>query len=296
MAEEKTQKELIADSLKKFKEGSAGAVVADSIPKFNYNEDEIKKTMSRETDPDLMTVYETIKLPSNGVFYKNGLSEVNVEYMTSKDEDLLTTPSLLENGTMLDVLLKRKIKSHGVIVEDLLPGDRNKIILFLRTSSYGGNYSVQATDPRTGVPFKTSVDLLKLQHKEVKELPDEFGHFTVEIPMRKKTVTIRLLTSGEEAKLLKKANEIKDAYGLEFSDFTTMKLKAHIVGINEKSDRTYIDKFVDAMPALDALTIRRKIQEISPDVDMGYEFTAPDGYKFKSYLSVGMDFFFPSLD
>ncbi len=295
MSDEKTPKELITDSLRKYKEGNS-PVIGNSIPKFSFNKDEFEKNMSKETDPDLMTVYETIKLPSKGLFYHNGLNEVNVEYMTSKDEDLLTTPSLVENGTVLDILLKRKIKTQGVIVEDLLEGDRNAIILFLRTSSYGSNYNVQAADPRTGIAFKTSVDLLKLQYKELTELPDEYGHFTVNIPMRKKTVTIKLLSSGDVAKLQKKANDIKDAYGQEFSDFTTMKLKASIVAINEKTDRNYIDKFVDAMPALDALTIRRKLLEISPDVNMQYEFTAPDGYKFKSYLSVGMDFFFPSLD
>lgn len=295
MSEEKTQKEIIAESLRKFKEGSS-PVVGDSIPKFSFNKDEFEKNMSKETDPDLITVYETIKLPSNGLFYQNGLNEVNVEYMTSKDEDLLTTPSLVENGTVLDILLKRKIKTQGVVVEDLLEGDRNAIILFLRTSSYGSSYGVQASDPRTGISFKTSVDLLKLQYKENNELPDEYGHFTVNIPMRKKTITFRLLTSGEINKLQKKANEIKDAYGQEFSDFNTMKLKAHVVAVNEKTDRTYINKFVDAMPALDGLTIRKKILDVSPDVNMQYEFTAPDGYNFKSYLSVGMDFFFPNLD
>lgn len=292
---EKTQKELIAESLQKFKEGG-NPVIGDSIPKFSFNKDEFEKNMSRETDPDLITVFEAIKLPSKGLFYHNGLNEVNIEYMTSKDEDLLTTPSLIENGTVLDILLKRKIKSPNVILEDLLQGDKNALILFLRTSSYGSNYSVQATDPRSGIPFKTTVDLLKLQYKEIVEKPNEYGHFTVEIPMRKKTVTFRLLTSGDEAKLQQKANDIKDAYNQEFSDFNTMKLKAQIVAINEKTDRNYIDKFVDAMPALDSLTIRKKIIDVSPDVDMEYEFVASDGYKFKSYLSVGMDFFFPSLD
>jgi len=66
------------------------------------------------------------------------------------------------------------------------------------------------------------------------------------------------------------------------------------MAINEKTDRSYIDKFIDAMPALDAVTIRRKILMINPDVDMAYEFMANDGYKFIANLSVGIDFFFPS--
>ena len=291
------QKESIADSLKKYKEQhgiNENKPVSTVIPKPNFNPQEFEKAMTRETDPDLIITYEIVSLPSRGKFYSNGISEVNVEYMTSKDEDLLTTPSLIESGNVINVLLKRKIKTAGIKVEDLLDGDRNAIILFLRTSSYGANYSVQVTDPRTGIPFNTSVDLTKLKYKEVFELPNENGHFTVEIPMRKKTVTFRLLTSGEETLLSKKADAIKEAYSAEFSEYSTMKLKSHIVAINDKTDRSYIDKFVDAMPALDAYTIRKKILDVSPDVDMTYEFMAKDGYKFMANLSVGIDFFFPS--
>ena len=59
-------------------------------------------------------------------------------------------------------------------------------------------------------------------------------------------------------------------------------------------DRTYIDKFVDAMPALDAYAIRRKIIDVAPDVDMAYEFKTKDGYTFEANLTIGLDFFFPS--
>lgn len=62
---------------------------------------------------------------------------------------------------------------------------------------------VQVTDPRNGVTFNSKVDLLQLKYKEVNEMPDEFGHFTVEIPMRKKIVTFRLISSGEDALLFK---------------------------------------------------------------------------------------------
>ncbi|MDA3778715.1 MAG: hypothetical protein PF487_00540, partial [Bacteroidales bacterium] len=268
----------------------------NSIPSAsNFNPKEFENVMNKETDPDLMTSYEIVKLPSKGLYYQNRITEVNVEYMTSKDEDLLTTPSLIENGTVLEILLKRKIKTKGVNVDDLLAGDRNAIILFLRSSSYGSEYTVQVTDPRTNKEFKSKVDLLKLRYKKLEELPDEQGHFTIELPMRKKTVKFRLLTSGEENILLKQAEVLKKEFNQEISEYSTLKLKSHIISINDKTDRTYISKFVDAMPAMDALTIRRKILNVSPDVDMDYEFTASDGYKFNAQLSVGIDFFFPDI-
>lgn len=303
---QKPQKESISEVLKKYKEMRnddtlsneskfSSNVISDLIPKpKTFNQEEFERTMSRETDPDLMTSYEIVKLPSRGLFYPNGLSEVAVEYMTSKDEDMLTTPSLIESGAILDILLKRKIKTADVNPENLLVGDRNAIILFLRSSSYGSDYTVQVTDPRNGNPFKTVVNLTKLNYKEIKEAPDSNGHFIVELPMRKKVVLFKLLTSGEENILFKKAQAIQEAYGEEFNQYSTMKLKASIVSIGGNTDRNYIDKFVDAMPALDAYTIRKKILDVSPDVDMMYEFETKDHYTFKANLTVGVDFFFPN--
>jgi hypothetical protein len=300
-SENQPKRENIQETLKKYKKqiesnpDAATKAVGNEIPRAPmFNPQEFEKTMAKETDPDLMTSYEVVKLPSRGLFYQDRLSEVNVEYMTSRDEDLLTTPSLIDNGTVIDVLLRRKIKTPNVNIDDLLTGDRSAIILFLRTSSYGADYSVQVPDPRTGIPFKATVDLLRLRYKDVNEIPDEYGHFKVEIPMRKKIVTFKLLTSGEETKLFRKSQAIQEAYSEEFSQYATLKLKSHIVAINEKTDRSYIDKFVDAMPALDAYTIRKKILEVSPDVDMAYEFMAKDGYKFFAQLTVGVDFFFPN--
>ena len=271
-------------------------VTPTSIPSANHNPNEhYNQVMNKETDPDLIISFELIKLPSKGVFYPHGIDEVKVEYMTSKDEDLLTTPSLIENGTVLDVLLKRKVKTPEIIVDDLLPGDRNAILLFLRTSSYGSNYDVQVADPRSGVPFKSSVDLLKLKYKEPNELPDSNGLFNVDLPMRKRNVLFKLLSSGEDNRLYKKAESIKEAYGNEFSEYNTMKLKAQVVSIDGNQDVNYIGKFIDAMPALDSFTIRRKTMDVQPDVDMGYEFTASDGFKFITNLTIGIDFFFPTI-
>jgi hypothetical protein len=269
------------------------SLVGANVPSVGFNQEAIEKAMSQESDPDLMTSYELVKLPSGGRFYSHKISEVSIEYMTSKDEDLLTTPSLIDSGKALNILLKRKIKTPGIVVEDLLEGDRNALVLFLRTSSYGADYTVNVPDPRTGIPFKTVVDLLRLEYMEIDEQPDDSGNFNVKLPMRKKLVKFRLLTSGEENQILRSAEAVKELYNHEFSEYSTMKLKAHIVSIGDKTDRDYIGKFVDAMPALDAYTIRKKILSVAPDVNMSYEFMAKDGYKFYANLAVGIDFFSP---
>lgn len=256
---------------------------------------EYENMMSNNIDPDLIVGYDIVKLPSGGKYYKNGLSEVEVEYLTSKDEDILSTPALIENGNAMDIILKRKIKTPNVNVDELLNGDKNAIILFLRTSSYGHEYNVDVTDPRTGDIFPCVVDLRKLNYKEINETPDIENLYNVFIPMRKKNIKFKLLTSIEEKRVFENSEAFKEAYGNEFSEYNTLKLKHQIIDIEGKRDKTYIHRFVDAMPALDSLTIRRKILDVTPDVDLKYEFKAKDGFKFSARLTLGIDFFFPNI-
>lgn len=262
-------------------------------PKKDFNSEDFMNQKMKETDPDLIIDTDTVTLPSDGKFYP--FKELTVEYLTAKDEDVLTTPSLLENGTVLDEILKRKIKTNGIDIENMLTGDKNAVLIFLRASSYGYNYEVEVTNPNNRKPFKTTIDLRKIEYKKVEEDPDENGEFVLEIPMRKKIVKFRLLGDKEIRQIIDKAELIKETYNQMFSEISTLRLKTAITEINGNSNKDYIHRFVDAMPAGDALAIRSKMEKVTPGVDLTYDFMAPDGSTFKAPISMGIDFFFPNL-
>lgn len=246
-------------------------------------------------DPNLVVEFEMVPFPSKGLYYQNKLSEVIVEKMTAVDEDILATTSLIENGTVLDILIKRKIKTQGINTDELLVGDRNAILLFLRASSYGHEYEVKVIDPRSGIPFNSIVDLTKLKAKEIKYRPDERGEFSFELPVRKKLVKFRILNYREVNHVLKTAEAKQQAYNLDYSEFPSLKLKAEVVEIDGNRNKDYITQFIDVLPARDSAILKQRINEVTPDVDMNYEFSANDGYKFKAKISVGVDFFFPFI-
>jgi hypothetical protein len=102
-----------------------------------------------------------------------------------------------------------------------------------------------------------------------------------------------MLTGKELDNLNKTAESRKEAFGLAYSEFNSLKLKAEITEINGNRDRTYISRFVDAMPVQDSNVLKRKILEVTPDIDTNYTFKANDGYEFDGYVSIGIDFFFP---
>jgi len=266
-----------------------------NMPTMNTDMGNYETVATKETDPDLIIGFENVQLPSKGMYYPNKLSEVRVEYMTAKDEDILTTPSLIQSGEALDLILNKKIKTPNVDINTLLIGDQNAIALFLRASSYGHDYQVEVTDPRNGKSFSYTVDLRKIKYKEISETPDQNGLFSFHLPMRKKNIKFRLLNSSDSKRIISDVEHQVEAGYTSIAEFGSMKLKAHIVEIEGKTDRGYITRFVDAMPAGDALKLRIKILEVTPDLDLLYEFTCSDGYKFKTPLVMGIDFFFPSL-
>ena len=106
-------------------------------------------------DTMMEPAHDVISLPSQGRFYKNKKSTVKVAYLTAADENILTSPNLLQNGKVIDVLLDRKVIDQDIKPGQMLSGDKNAILFFLRATGYGEMYPVELTDPKTGSKFET---------------------------------------------------------------------------------------------------------------------------------------------
>ena len=119
------------------------------------------------TEPTFEVPYDVIELPSKGKLYLGNKSTVKVEYLTATDENILTSPNLLQSGKVIDYLLEQKIKDKDINSKDLLIGDRNAIMIFLRATGYGEMYPVNLTDPNTGEEFEYEINLSELKTKEL---------------------------------------------------------------------------------------------------------------------------------
>ena len=67
---------------------------------------------------------EVVDLPSKGYFYIDGhplsSGKVEVKYMTAKEEDILTSQNLIQQGTVIDILLQALIVDKTINIKDLL--------------------------------------------------------------------------------------------------------------------------------------------------------------------------------
>jgi hypothetical protein len=241
-------------------------------------------------------VSDYVDLPSQGLFYESRIDKVMVEYMTAADEQYLLSENYIKNGTGLELLVKNKIKdpefNTNMRVEDLLTGDLDAILLFLRRFAYGDEYPVQVrdTDNRT---FEANVDLSKIKYKEV-SLPNDGLNFSFTLPISKIDVTFGLLTYGEKKKLEQRLEKVSK-YKTESPIFETQeRIISQIKTIAGENDRVFIEKFVKLMPPKDALSLRKYILDVEPGLDYDYEFEGKfTGDFFRQAVTFGIDFFYP---
>ena len=152
---------------------------------------------------------ETVELPSKGLLYPEdsplASGKIEMKYMTAKEEDILTNQNYINNGTVIDKLLKSLIVTEGVKYEDLLIGDKNAIMMAARVLSYGKDYSFSYLGE------EVTVDLSKLNHKEIDYslFKDRKNDFHFDLPNTDNTVTVKILTHKDETNINRELEGLK---------------------------------------------------------------------------------------
>lgn len=253
---------------------------------------------------------EIIELPSRGLIYPkdNPLSsgKIELKYMTAKEEDILTTQSYIRDGSVLDKLFQSLIISNGegepIKYTDLTVGDKNAIMISSRILGYGRDYEVEITDPFSGKKQKESIDLTQFQNKEYDgsaQIELNKNEFEFLLPHSKRKITFMALTETKDRKIkhdleeLKKVNKkLKDDVSKEL----TTRLKTVILSVDGEYNQQKINHFVDnELFALDSRELRKYINEVTPDVDLTYEFISDEtGERREINLPMDVSFFWPS--
>jgi len=241
---------------------------------------------------------EIIDLPSEGKIYPpdHPLSAGNIElkYMTAKEEDILTSQNLIRSGNVLDVLLNSVILTEGVTADDLIIGDKNAVMIACRILAYGSDYTVVLTDPETGEKFEHTFDLSDLPYKKV---PDNIklnsdNKFEFNLPASKAKLSFKLLSGRDEREIIEELQSLKKLNLSTGRDITT-RLKKCIVSVNGESDIAIINNFVDNMLSRDSLALRNEMNRITPDIQMSQEITV-SGERREVSIPMDVNFFWPS--
>ena len=251
---------------------------------------------------------EFVELPSLGLLYPEGhplhkVENVELRYMTAKEEDILTSKTLLKQGVAIDRLLSNLIVDRRIQVDSLLVGDRNALLVAARISGYGPEYNAGVTCPACGSNQEINFNLEEgrnigfaaneqiLLDEEVTYDPQSFL-FSVTLPKTKAVVQFKAVTGAAEKKMLlvaekKKKNKLPES-------LVTSQFKSFVVSVNGETNKSAVNSFIDSMPVLDSRLLRSKYNNVMPNLDLKHEFACSMcGHEQDMEVPFTTEFFWP---
>jgi len=241
-----------------------------------------------------------VKLPSAGKFYPVNSSlhnkeEVEITYMTTKQEDILSNPSLMSKGTTLEKLIESLLVDKSIRANELLLGDRNAILIAARASGYGPAYGINVNCVECFNKEEITIDLNEIKPKknnyEGVELTGH-GTFVVQLPRTNAFVEIKALTTGGEAQLAQLFMK-KMEHNLP-PEPVFEKHRATIASVGGRQDVATITEFISNMPISDSKYLQKKYNELIPDMDFIYRFSCERcDHQNEGGIPVDATFFWP---
>jgi hypothetical protein len=239
-------------------------------------------------DPSI--AYDVVELPSRGIHYANGKKSVRVAYLTASDENILSSPNLIQTNSVVMELLKRKVIDKDINAEEIVEEDKQAILIFLRNTAFGTEYNVTLTDPKTDTEFKVTVDLSSLNFKKFELVPDQHGEFSYVMTKSNADVTFKFLTQKQE-------NEIKEINkswnGNGYAPIITKQLEGMVKSVKGNRDPLMIRNFIENLPIKDSQDFRKFVDLNKPGLDLSQKVIAPSGEEVQFQLGFGVEFFRP---
>ncbi len=246
---------------------------------------------------------EFVELPSKGLFYPpnhplHNQETIEIKQMTAKEEDILTSRSLLKKGVAIERVISSVIMDKRIKPATLLVGDRNAIIIAARISGYGSDYATKITCPACSAASEQSFNLSELEiYYGQSLLPEEAtqnenGTFTTILPNTKVEVNFRLLNGMDERSLV---DQVENARKRKLDEnAVTRQLKHIIVAVNGNTEQKNINYVVDNMPTSDSRHLRMVYKLATPNVDMIQDFECTEcGFEQTMEVPLTADFFWP---
>jgi len=241
-----------------------------------------------------------VQLPTEGKFYAEGhplhlVSEVEINYMSAREEDILTSQALISRGVVLDKFIQSVLVDKSIDVTTLYPGDKNAILVAARATGYGPEYVSKVKCGACGTAHEHVVNLVDLPIKSIPEgiVISQAGTFSTVLPVTSFVAELKILNSKEQ-KFLDNLRDTNKKNNLPETNRTSL-LKAIVVSVNGISVRHELDNFIHNMPAKDSSWIKKTYESVSPSLDMQQTVECPNCRNtVVREVPLGLDFFWPS--
>jgi hypothetical protein len=259
---------------------------------------------SSETAFHWSSPVEVVSLPSGGRFYHpqhplHNCETVEIRYMTAKEEDLLTSPSLIKAGLAVDRMLENLIEDKRIMLNSLLLGDKNALIVASRVTGYGPEYTTNVTCPSCSTISQHTFDLEEGRVNDFDAALEEYGasldennNLQVTLPFSGVTVACRFLTGQDEIEDFKR-NKRKSKANQGTSNLTDL-FNQILVSVNGSTTPEDIVGFSKNMPARDSIYLRGFYSAATPNLDLSQHFECSEcGHAADVEVPLTVDFLWP---
>tara|TARA_R110001583_G_scaffold63844_4_gene186325 strand:- start:1541 stop:2398 length:858 start_codon:yes stop_codon:yes gene_type:complete len=246
---------------------------------------------------------EFVDLPSGGRFYTeghplHGQDSLEIKQMTAKEEDMLTSRTLLKKGVALDRVIDSIIIDRRIDADQLLVGDKNAIIISTRVSGYGSDYTTQVTCPNCSVNQEYTFDLndtrvYQGENAHAFQLKDHNdGTFTTTLPKTNIDVRFRLLTGRDEKRMLAQLEEARKRKKPEQT--VTLQLRSMVISVQDNDSPDAIGYLIENIPSADARHLRTAYKLAAPNIDLTQHFECAEcTHEQEMEVPLTADFFWP---
>ena len=230
--------------------------------------------------------HDVISLPTGGRFYKSKKKSIKVGYLTAADENLLMSNS----PDLVTQLVRSKLYEPDLKPDELMQGDVEAILIFLRNTAFGPEYKVKVTDPDTGDMFDATILLDELDILKPEVEPDENGCYETILPKSEVRVKLKPLSVKESREIENLAKSYPQG---RIAPRVTWILQKQIVEVEGNKDQQEINKFIQSMPIVDSKYIREFLDKNEPRLDLIKSVFTPSGKRVDVRINFGVEFFRP---
>ena len=259
---------------------------------------------------------EPVNIPSQGIFYKENFKNIKsviLKHLDSTDEDILTTESYYTDGTIFNEIIKNCLVGPDFFsYRQLIPVDRDAILIWLRIGAFGKDYELKHTCPKCaekkrlleekGEPVDFSTDTIvtwdlsqlkmpELNPKYIDELTAN-GEIKIQLPISKINAWISIPSIGKVLEIEKSLStrRLKEKNKTDYKN--TLGLLSILSCIEKEgqriSDWSLINSYLKSnpLPLGDSRFIKTKSDEIKLAIEDPKDITC----KTCGYTSEGVDF------
>ena len=243
---------------------------------------------------------ELVDLPSKGLYYPEGhplynKEHIEIKHMTTKEEDILSSTTLVEKGVVLDYLLRSIIVDKQIDVKDILPGDQNAIFLSARLNAYGPEYSFNMRCGQCGKTTVVDKDLTKYKSKvNLQSFDVRNGLLDVHLEKSGLNVKIKQLTV-KETNFMTEYIKKNESSGLSYGSTTSLLLFIidSINGEKNNKDMNAV-KIIENLPSKDVRQLKKAYIDSKPDIDFKMLFKCSHcGHEKEETMPITANFFWP---